>query len=106
MSARSWRALFTKTEWLLGITSQSEVLGQARPDLHFTPNAPLCPERILEHDGDCSAAIREKDIVINRRYESFEVVVDFPRQAAADPAVVSIKYTLYRAVDQSPLWPA
>ncbi len=97
------QAFITKTEGMLGIAGLAEVVKEDRPDLKFTPYSPRYPERVMEHDGDVFAAVHEKDIVIHHPYESFEVVVDFLRQAANDPNVVSIKQALYRAGQQSPV---
>jgi polyphosphate kinase len=88
---------------MVGMADVKELILDTRRDLLWPPFTPRVPERVQDHDGDMFAAIRQKDMLLHHPYETFDMVIRFLTQAAADPNVLAIKQTLYRTSNDSPI---
>ena len=76
-----------------------------RPELKFAPFIPALPARLSKQD-DIFAHIRKNDILLHHPFESFQPVIDFIEQAAADPDVLAMRQTVYRTGTDSKLMQA
>ena len=73
-----------------------------RPDLKFKP---FLPREVAIKPGPSSIfeLVRKRDLLLHHPYDSYSTVVNFVESAAQDPDVLSIKQTLYRTSENSPI---
>lgn len=67
-----------------------------RPNLNYPPFTAQFPSFPSKYKNNLFNIIDDQDILLHHPYQSFDVVIDFVRQAAEDPSVLAIKQTLYR----------
>ena len=74
----------------------------ARPDLKFRS---FVPRELALKPGPSALfeLIRKRDVLLHHPYDSYSSVVRFIESAATDPDVLSIKQTLYRTSENSPI---
>ena len=73
-----------------------------RPDLKFPPHT-QGRLKALGKNGSIFKLIRRTPILLHHPYQSFDPVVHMIREAAADPAVLAVKMTIYRTGSNSEL---
>jgi polyphosphate kinase len=80
------------------------VNSNSQPELKFTPFTPGFPAKLIEQD--MFGVLRKQDVLLHHPFESFQPVIDFIKAASADPCVLAIKQTIYRAGMNSELMEA
>ena len=76
-----------------------------RPDLKFPPFTPRA-FKLSSKSANIFDELRLHDVLLHHPYDSYDPVVDFIEQGAEDPAVVTMKQTLYRTSSDSPVFGA
>ncbi len=86
----------------IGLADVIELLKLDLPELKDPPFLPFIPSSIALGEGIFSV-LRRRNVLLYHPYDSFNPVVDFIREAARDPDVITIKQTLYRVGPDSPV---
>jgi polyphosphate kinase len=76
--------------------------GLNRPDLKFKPFAAR-EFQLSKKSKTLFDEVREHDVLLHHPFDSYKTVVGFLENAAEDPNVLSIKQTLYRTNEDSPI---
>jgi polyphosphate kinase len=76
-----------------------------RPDLKFASFTPK-PFSLSRKSATIFEELRQRDVLLHHPYDSYDSVVEFIEQGAKDPAVLSMKQTLYRTSHDSPVFEA
>jgi polyphosphate kinase len=97
------RAQVIQVNHMIGLSDLDELIISEKRSLKWRTFVPRSPERIEDFNGDIFSAIRQKDLLLQHPYETFDTVVSFLEQAARDPNVIAIKQTLYRTTPDSPI---
>ena len=74
-----------------------------RPDLRFPKLSPSTPPVLAAEKSGIFAAVEKEDQLLLHPYQSFTPIIEWVREAAKDPTVLSIKQTLYRTNESSEL---
>jgi polyphosphate kinase len=90
-----------RTQGLLALGGLWSIAGLDRPELKEPPLKAVTQARLISIDDagspDLFAVIRERDVLVQHPYDSFDSSVEaFIEGAARDPDVLAIKQTLYR----------
>ena len=75
------------------------------PDLKYRPFTPR-ELRLTAKSKDLFEELRRHDILLHHPFDSYDAVLSFIDSAAEDDRVLSIKQTLYRTSEQSPIVPS
>jgi polyphosphate kinase len=82
----------------------SPIVNLSMPQLKYKPWTPVTLGQLADERADIFSTIRSSDTLVHLPYESFSTSVErFIVSAAADPAVIAIKMTLYRTNEESPI---
>ena len=76
-----------------------------RPNLKY-PAFAAKKYKLGKKSTDIFDELRQRDVMLHHPFDSYQTVEDFVEAAAVDPAVVSMKQTLYRTSADSPMFRA